>query len=194
MQKDVLYYSILQYYWVIIGHIESIMSKVMFYSVLKHFLSDNSFIINDLLIIIDHQKATISFLFSFPSCFSAAGVCGAFRWSHGGGGQRPGWQEQCCLQVPEPVQEYLKGVRAETWSTEEWWDEYTDCLWRAKLVHFRGVTCDNNNHIYWSCDECFLHRMDDKGEVKCIKFSIGNKILAVQRTSKSVVSLCRGRR
>lgn len=29
--------------------------------------------------------------------------------------------------------------------------------------------------------------MDDKGEVKCIKFSIGNKILAVQRTSKSVV-------
>uniref|UniRef100_A0A3B3B4I1 Regulator of MON1-CCZ1 n=1 Tax=Oryzias melastigma TaxID=30732 RepID=A0A3B3B4I1_ORYME len=31
-------------------------------------------------------------------------------------------------------------------------------------------------------------RMDDKGEVKCIKFSIGNKILAVQRTSKSVVS------
>uniref|UniRef100_A0A8C4HIJ0 Mic1 domain-containing protein n=2 Tax=Dicentrarchus labrax TaxID=13489 RepID=A0A8C4HIJ0_DICLA len=29
-------------------------------------------------------------------------------------------------------------------------------------------------------------RMDDKGEVKCIKFSIGNKILAVQRTSKSV--------
>lgn len=30
--------------------------------------------------------------------------------------------------------------------------------------------------------------MDDKGEVKCIKFSIGNKILAVQRTSKSVVS------
>ncbi|XP_057680405.1 regulator of MON1-CCZ1 complex [Corythoichthys intestinalis] len=29
-------------------------------------------------------------------------------------------------------------------------------------------------------------RMEDKGEVKCIKFSIGNKILAVQRTSKSV--------
>ncbi|KAG2458286.1 RMC1 protein, partial [Polypterus senegalus] len=29
-------------------------------------------------------------------------------------------------------------------------------------------------------------RMDDKGEVKCIKFSFGNKILAVQRTSKSV--------
>ncbi|XP_071026156.1 regulator of MON1-CCZ1 complex [Oncorhynchus clarkii lewisi] len=29
-------------------------------------------------------------------------------------------------------------------------------------------------------------RMDDKGEVKCIKFSIGNKILAVQRTPKSV--------
>ncbi|KAL2085433.1 hypothetical protein ACEWY4_018753 [Coilia grayii] len=29
-------------------------------------------------------------------------------------------------------------------------------------------------------------RMDDKGEVKCIKFSIGNKILAVQRTTKSV--------
>ncbi|XP_041735888.1 regulator of MON1-CCZ1 complex-like isoform X2 [Coregonus clupeaformis] len=28
--------------------------------------------------------------------------------------------------------------------------------------------------------------MDDKGEVKCIKFSIGNKILAVQRTPKSV--------
>lgn len=34
--------------------------------------------------------------------------------------------------------------------------------------------------------------MDDKGEVKCIKFSIGNKILAVQRTTKSVVSLLRG--
>uniref|UniRef100_A0A8B9HEU5 Regulator of MON1-CCZ1 n=1 Tax=Astyanax mexicanus TaxID=7994 RepID=A0A8B9HEU5_ASTMX len=30
-------------------------------------------------------------------------------------------------------------------------------------------------------------RMDDKGEVKCIKFSLGNKILAVQRTPKSVV-------
>uniref|UniRef100_A0A671NPD9 Uncharacterized protein n=1 Tax=Sinocyclocheilus anshuiensis TaxID=1608454 RepID=A0A671NPD9_9TELE len=30
-------------------------------------------------------------------------------------------------------------------------------------------------------------RMDDKGEVKCIKFSSGNKILAVQRTTKSVV-------
>ncbi|XP_034415996.1 regulator of MON1-CCZ1 complex isoform X2 [Cyclopterus lumpus] len=29
-------------------------------------------------------------------------------------------------------------------------------------------------------------RMDDRGEVKCIKFSIGNKILAVQRTLKSV--------
>ncbi|XP_016344909.1 uncharacterized protein C18orf8 isoform X1 [Sinocyclocheilus anshuiensis] len=29
-------------------------------------------------------------------------------------------------------------------------------------------------------------RMDDKGEVKCIKFSSGNKILAVQRTTKSV--------
>ncbi|XP_056307220.1 regulator of MON1-CCZ1 complex [Danio aesculapii] len=29
-------------------------------------------------------------------------------------------------------------------------------------------------------------RMDDKGEVKCIKFSLGNKILAVQRTIKSV--------
>ncbi|XP_023663254.2 regulator of MON1-CCZ1 complex [Paramormyrops kingsleyae] len=29
-------------------------------------------------------------------------------------------------------------------------------------------------------------RMDDKGEVKCIKFSFENKILAVQRTSKSV--------
>uniref|UniRef100_A0A8C2TCD6 Regulator of MON1-CCZ1 n=1 Tax=Coturnix japonica TaxID=93934 RepID=A0A8C2TCD6_COTJA len=32
----------------------------------------------------------------------------------------------------------------------------------------------------------FLRRMEDKGEVKCIKFSLGNKILAVQRTSKSV--------
>uniref|UniRef100_A0A8C2DZK9 Regulator of MON1-CCZ1 n=1 Tax=Cyprinus carpio TaxID=7962 RepID=A0A8C2DZK9_CYPCA len=32
-------------------------------------------------------------------------------------------------------------------------------------------------------------RMDDKGEVKCIKFSLGNKILAVQRTTKSVVSI-----
>lgn len=31
--------------------------------------------------------------------------------------------------------------------------------------------------------------MEDKGEVKCIKFSLGNKILAVQRTSKSVVRL-----
>lgn len=29
--------------------------------------------------------------------------------------------------------------------------------------------------------------MEDKGEVKCIKFSLGIKILAVQRTSKSVV-------
>uniref|UniRef100_A0A8C6XEL0 Regulator of MON1-CCZ1 n=1 Tax=Naja naja TaxID=35670 RepID=A0A8C6XEL0_NAJNA len=30
-------------------------------------------------------------------------------------------------------------------------------------------------------------RMEDKGEVKCIKFSLGNKILAVQRTLKCVV-------
>lgn len=29
--------------------------------------------------------------------------------------------------------------------------------------------------------------MDDRGEVKCIKFSLENKILAVQRTSKTVV-------
>ena len=29
-------------------------------------------------------------------------------------------------------------------------------------------------------------RMEDKGEVKCIKFSLENKILAVQRTSKTV--------
>ncbi|XP_053105402.1 regulator of MON1-CCZ1 complex isoform X2 [Hemicordylus capensis] len=29
-------------------------------------------------------------------------------------------------------------------------------------------------------------RMEDKGEVKCIKFSLGNKILAVQRTPKNV--------
>lgn len=29
--------------------------------------------------------------------------------------------------------------------------------------------------------------MEDKGEVKCIKFSLENKILAVQRTSKAVV-------
>ncbi|XP_040210007.1 regulator of MON1-CCZ1 complex isoform X2 [Rana temporaria] len=29
-------------------------------------------------------------------------------------------------------------------------------------------------------------RMEDKGEVKCIKFSLGNKILAVQRTVKTV--------
>uniref|UniRef100_A0A7N4P142 Regulator of MON1-CCZ1 n=1 Tax=Sarcophilus harrisii TaxID=9305 RepID=A0A7N4P142_SARHA len=29
-------------------------------------------------------------------------------------------------------------------------------------------------------------RMEDKGEVKCIKFSLGNKILAVQRTAKTV--------
>uniref|UniRef100_A0A3Q2QLV7 Regulator of MON1-CCZ1 n=1 Tax=Fundulus heteroclitus TaxID=8078 RepID=A0A3Q2QLV7_FUNHE len=37
-------------------------------------------------------------------------------------------------------------------------------------------------------DKCSVaFRMDDKGEVKCIKFSIGNKILAVQRTLKSVV-------
>ncbi|MED6254684.1 Regulator of MON1-CCZ1 complex [Ilyodon furcidens] len=36
-------------------------------------------------------------------------------------------------------------------------------------------------------DKCSVaFRMDDKGEVKCIKFSIGNKILAVQRTLKSV--------
>nr|AAH60357.1 MGC68745 protein [Xenopus laevis] len=31
---------------------------------------------------------------------------------------------------------------------------------------------------------CF--RMEDKGEVKCIKFSLENKILAVQRTSRTV--------
>ncbi|XP_078254098.1 regulator of MON1-CCZ1 complex isoform X2 [Rhinoraja longicauda] len=30
------------------------------------------------------------------------------------------------------------------------------------------------------------NRMEDKGEVKCIKFSFGNKILAVQRTPKAV--------
>jgi hypothetical protein len=30
-------------------------------------------------------------------------------------------------------------------------------------------------------------RMDDRGEVKCIKFSLENKILAVQRTAKAVV-------
>lgn len=30
--------------------------------------------------------------------------------------------------------------------------------------------------------------MEDKGEVKCIKFSLGNKILAIQRTLKTVVS------
>ncbi|XP_030624255.1 regulator of MON1-CCZ1 complex isoform X2 [Chanos chanos] len=37
-------------------------------------------------------------------------------------------------------------------------------------------------------DKCSVaFRMDDKGEVKCIKFSLGNKILAVQRTPKSVV-------
>lgn len=39
-----------------------------------------------------------------------------------------------------------------------------------------------------SVNVCMVLRMDDKGEVKCIKFSIGNKILAVQRTIKSVVS------
>lgn len=38
-----------------------------------------------------------------------------------------------------------------------------------------------------SVNVCMVLRMDDKGEVKCIKFSIGNKILAVQRTLKSVV-------
>ncbi len=37
-----------------------------------------------------------------------------------------------------------------------------------------------------------IDRMDDKGEVKCIKFSLGNKILAVQRTTKSVVSIIDG--
>ncbi|KAK7826867.1 hypothetical protein U0070_026463 [Myodes glareolus] len=31
-----------------------------------------------------------------------------------------------------------------------------------------------------------MHQMDDRGEVKCIKFSLENKILAVQRTSKAV--------
>ncbi|XP_069778713.1 regulator of MON1-CCZ1 complex isoform X3 [Narcine bancroftii] len=33
---------------------------------------------------------------------------------------------------------------------------------------------------------CISFRMEDRGEVKCIKFSLGNKILAVQRTSKAV--------
>ncbi|XP_078397310.1 regulator of MON1-CCZ1 complex isoform X1 [Cetorhinus maximus] len=33
---------------------------------------------------------------------------------------------------------------------------------------------------------CISFRMEDKGEVKCIKFSFGNKILAVQRTPKAV--------
>ncbi|XP_038664473.1 regulator of MON1-CCZ1 complex isoform X6 [Scyliorhinus canicula] len=33
---------------------------------------------------------------------------------------------------------------------------------------------------------CISFRMEDKGEVKCIKFSSGNKILAVQRTPKAV--------
>lgn len=40
----------------------------------------------------------VSFFF-VTSCCASVGVCGAFRWSHGGCGQRPGWQEQCCLQV-----------------------------------------------------------------------------------------------
>ncbi|XP_007895424.2 regulator of MON1-CCZ1 complex [Callorhinchus milii] len=33
---------------------------------------------------------------------------------------------------------------------------------------------------------CMSFRMEDKGEVKCIKFSLGNKILAMQRTLKTV--------
>ncbi|XP_067833785.1 regulator of MON1-CCZ1 complex isoform X3 [Heptranchias perlo] len=33
---------------------------------------------------------------------------------------------------------------------------------------------------------CISFRMEDKGEVKCIKFSFGNKILALQRTPKAV--------
>lgn len=39
----------------------------------------------------------------------------------------------------------------------------------------------------FSPNRAFFFRMDDRGEVKCIKFSLENKILAVQRTSKAVV-------
>lgn len=67
--------------------------------------------------------------------------------------------------------------------------------WRAqmtKAVLPSGTWCDVNSLEASVTAEqviLFLHRMEDKGEVKCIKFSIGNKILAVQRTPKSVVRI-----
>lgn len=62
----------------------------------------------------------------------------------------------------------------------------------TKAVLPSGTWCDVNSLKASVTAEqaiLFLHRMDDKGEVKCIKFSIGNKILAVQRTPKSVVRI-----
>lgn len=57
------------------------------------------------------------------------------------------------------------------------------CLFEGVLQIFGG------NYFRWYFRNFFffLYRMEDKGEVKCIKFSLGNKILAVQRTLKSVV-------
>lgn len=59
---------------------------------------------------------------------------------------------------------------------------------------FEGVLQNSIANYFRRCSRnffFFLYRMEDKGEVKCIKFSLGNKILAVQRTSKSVVRLLR---
>ena len=55
---------------------------------------------------------------------------------------------------------------------------------------FEGILQSSvRNYFRWHFHNFFffLYRMEDKGEVKCIKFSLGNKILAVQRTLKSVV-------
>lgn len=116
-----------------------------------------------------------------------AGVCGAFRWSYRCSGQRPRWQEQCCLQVRlfRPVD--FQGTSGSCGAPWEIWSKshshkkfwvFSTCGPFVPPI----VTC------MWTCCTVSHHRMDDKGEVKCIKFSIGNKILAVQRTSKSVVS------
>lgn len=61
-------------------------------------------------------------------------------------------------------------------------------------LYFEGVLQNSKTNYFRQCSRTFfffLYRMEDKGEVKCIKFSLGNKILAVQRTSKSVVRLLR---
>lgn len=56
-------------------------------------------------------------------------------------------------------------------------------------LSFCGLITEFHKKLFWDnyFRNFFLYRMEDKGEVKCIKFSLGNKILAVQRTLKSVV-------